>query len=264
MIHTLRDDYDSIISLGGCCNVAAQLRHRGLRACSFPLDWTLMNDDRPIRWLPSAFRTRFRDFCLHENAFEFEPPQNEYGVVKRHVEDRASGYRLIHQFHSPLGDAKSFERERAVLVRRIDRLYDCVSRAKNVLFALSTLFPYDIRLAEDILASIGEAFPSVSAEMVAMQFSAGRNSERDLCGGRLHIATFERPVNIVYDNQLTAPEWCWMDRLSLTGQATPAELRKRRLLVKWKYKLWMWLGRSLEAGRAGCANMRFYRFSRYQ
>lgn len=259
-----RGDYDFVISLGGSCNVSSQLRHRGLRTCSFPLDWTLMVDERPVRYLPAAFRTRFGEFCLHGNVFEYEPPAVEFGVVKRRVEDRATGFRFIHQFHAPVEDEAAFARERSVLSRRIDRLYESVARADNVLFVLSTVFPYDVSLAEDILSAAEEAFPSTNIELAAMQFSAERQSAADLCGGRLHVATYQRPVNIVYDNQLTAPEWSWMDQLSITGLPTPRELRKKRLATKWKYKLWMWLGRSLEAERAGCANMRFYKFSRYQ
>lgn len=64
MNKTIRQEYDCIISSGGCCNAANQLKLRGLRPVSFPFDWPLTRDDRPIRYLPKGLRNRFRDFIV--------------------------------------------------------------------------------------------------------------------------------------------------------------------------------------------------------
>lgn len=260
---TNSSEYDLIVSLGGSCSVSMQLRHRGKRLCSFPLDWTLMIDERPVHYLSGAFRNKFADYCLRENLREFEPPMEEYGRMSHRVEDSVSGFRLIHQFHASLDDEAAFARERAVIDKRIDRLYRMVSRSKRVLFALETLFTFEDKLAEDILDALQESFPGVEIEMYVMQFSSPDCRRTVLRDGKLIINRYERQKNIVYDNQFTAPEWSWMDNLVLTGVPTAEQLRKMNLWVKLRYKLWMWLGKSLNEDGAGCANMRFRHFPRY-
>ena len=257
MVKPNRKEYDYIISLGGSCNVATQLKHRGLRKCSFPLDWTLMADEKPLRWLLNGIRSQFGDFCLRRNMNAFEPPAEEYGIKKQRLQDAVTGFRFIHHFSADPGDKDVFEKERSVILRRIARFYARINASKHVLFVLGTVFPYDFSLSEELYKTLVDTFPQVDVELICIQFSASTCSDVDLLGGKLHIMTCERPVNIVYDNQLTAPEWCWMDQLSLTGYPSAVEMRRKNILIKWKYKLWMWLGKSLHSQGAGCANMRF-------
>lgn len=258
------EEYDMIVSLGGSCSTASQLRHRGKRPFSLPLDWTLMPDDRPIRSLPGLFRTRFKDFCLTENLSEFESPGNEYGTKKYHLEDSLTGYRFIHHFTVLPDDRENFEKQRAVIMRRVDRLYGRMASAKSALFALNTAFTYDPELLLPVHESLKAVFPGVDVDIVAMQFSADRNRMVELANGKIKVDFIQRHLDIVYDNQLTAPEWRWMDQVSITGVPPPKEFRKRHLCVKWAYKLWRTLGKYLENRGAGCANMRFYKFRGYR
>lgn len=260
MMKTNRDEYDVIVSLGGSCSTAAQLRHRGKRPYSLPLDWTLMSDDRPIRALPELFRTRFRDFCRRENMTEFEKMGDEYGVRKYHLEDNRTGYRIIHHFTVLPTDEIGYDAQRDILMRRVERLYSRIEGARNVLFAINTAFPYDPILLEPVLKALNETLPGRDIDIVAMQFAAGKSGLQNLQGGKIRVMFIERPLDIVYDNWLTAPEWNWMDRVRISGLPLPEETRKRKLLVKWAYKLWRTLGKHLENKGAGCANMRFYRF----
>ena len=263
MLKTNREEYDMIASLGGSCSTAAQLKHRGKRPYSLPLDWTLMSDDRPIRALPELFRTRFRDFCRRENMAEFEQKGDEYGIRKYHLEDSLTGYRLIHHFTVLPTDEMGYDAQRDILMRRVDRLYSRMEASRNALFAINTAFPYDPALLEPVLQALNEVFPGIDIDIVAMQFAADRCGIRELHGGKIRVMLIERPLDIVYDNQLTAPEWSWMDVVRISGVLLPEEKRKRKLLVKWAYKLWRTLGKHLESRGAGCANMRFYRFRHY-
>lgn len=258
--------YDFVASLGGNCSVASQLKHRGKRAFSLPLDWTLMCDERPVLWLPDGLRTHFNGFCLRENLIQYEPPIMEKGLRTYHYLDQATGFRFIHHFHDPVEDDAAYRKVKAVMDRRIDRFYKCASEAARSLFILETAFPYDAGRAKDIYHALRETFPGKEREidLVIMQFRAGRCFEDILEDGHLLFAQYERPINIVYDNQFTAPEWMWMDALRVSGLPLPEERRKRSLLVKWKYKIWATLGKSLEADGAGCANMRFRSFERYE
>lgn len=256
MITLKKKQYDYIISLGGCCDVANQLKHRGLRPCAFPLDWTLMVDEKPLRYLPEGIRTRFKCLCVRKNMVEFQLPSREYGVERHKFEDRATGFRFIHHFSCPVEDVDAFEKTRQILQRRIERFFDTVSGSKNVLFVLSTVFPYEDELVKDIYMALAETFSETKIALVAIQFSAAECKSYTMLDGSVCIKKCERPRDDRYDTQFTAPEWKWMDDLSLADRLSPANIR-RKTIVKLKYKLWKWLGKSLERAGAGCVCMRF-------
>ena len=258
MIKLNRNKYDYIISLGGCCDVANQLKHRGLRPCAFPLDWTYMIDERPIQYLPEGFRSRFKCFCLRENMHEFDSPSREYGVERRRLEDLVSGFLFFfHHFNSTPDDVEAFGKARRILQKRLDRLFDVVSKSQNVLFVLSTVFTYDAELLKDLYSALAETFPDTDIELVSMQFSSKECRSFVMLDGKIHVETYERCRCDRYDTKLTAAEWKWMDGLSLHGWRSSAEVLKNNRIVRLKYKLWKWLGKSLERSGAACVSMRF-------
>ena len=71
--------YDMIVSLGGNCYVAVQLRHRGMRPYSLPLDWTYIKGAEYVAKLPELIRTKFADFCIYENMKDIGEPGMEAG-----------------------------------------------------------------------------------------------------------------------------------------------------------------------------------------
>ena len=251
------EEYDLIVSLGGNCSVAQQARHRGLRNCSLPLDWAFMPDEKPLRILPDLLATRFEQFCRYENMEEIASPPEERGHIKCKLKDRYSGYHLIYNFTAPFSDRTIYERDLAVLRRRVDRMYDLAGNAKKVLFAITTVFEFDTALLEPIYTALLKTFPGVSIKLVVMQFSSGTCEEFDLMDGKIHVTKLERAWNHVYDTQLTAPDWSWLDCLSISGTQDPIAKRKRDWKIKYAYKLWMKLGKYLERNNTACSNMRF-------
>ena len=131
MVKPNRKEYDYIISLGGSCNVATQLRHRGLRKCSFPLDWTLMADEKPIRWLLQGICSRFEGFCWRENMFAFESPAEEYGKIKQRLQDEVSGFRFIHHFSASPDNEILFNKERSVIQLFFLMILHCLKNCIN-------------------------------------------------------------------------------------------------------------------------------------
>ena len=260
MLQTKRKDYDLIVSLGGSCNVASQLKFRGLRRVSLPLDWTGMFSEKPLLRLPDIIRTRFEGFCRYENMRDRGEPRIEHGKPTYSFDDEATGFRFMHSFHAPLEDRAAFDRERSVLAKRIERFYDMIGASRHVLFVLTTFFAFDVKLAEDILAAIREVFPSVDSEMVVVQFKAPGHDSFDTCAGDIHVETYPRPVDTIYDNLLTSVEWNWMDELALSGELPPG--RWRRLLVKWKYKAWKALSKSLLKDGVARGQMWYYQIER--
>lgn len=260
MIKTNRTDYDLIISLGGNCSVAQQVRHRGMRICSLPLDWLFMPDEKPLKMLCRLLVSRFDGFCRYENMVLLDPPFEEYGEFRCKLMDTYSGYRIPHHFTAPFSDRANYDRKLAVLKRRIERMYGLASKAKHLLFGLSTVFKFAPELLTDVHNALSAAFPQAEIEIVNLQFGAETCEEFDFMDGKVHIARYEREWDDVYDTQLTAPEWRWLDRLSLTGRPSPDCLRRRNLKLKWMFKLWFALGKYLERHNVACANMRFNRW----
>ena len=255
VIKTNHDEYDQIISLGGNCNVAYQLMHRGKRVCAFPLDWTFMDDDRPIRKLPELIATRFKNFCRLEHLRELPEKLYDRMGTRCNILDEESGFRLVHHFMPPF--AENYDNANRVMRRRIDRFYAEVSKAKRVLFVLATKFTFDQALVGDIYEALHNRFADTEIEVLCIQFGADGNSTTDLRGGQVHVVRFERQMNFIYDNQLTAPEWCFMDRLQLTGRPPVDKMRRKNLGLKLAYKLWKYLGKYLELHGTGCMNVRF-------
>lgn len=255
--------YDLIVSLGGNCSAAGQLKHRGLRRCSLPLDWTWMADDKPVRMLPSLLESRFANFLQWENICHGEKPRKEIGKLVFDVTDMYSGFSFTHHFYGKRFDRALFNKGRQTIQRRIDRLYKELDKPATVLFVLETAFGYEDRLADDIFATLEKTFPECDIYFVVMEFSADECSEAWSHNDRMVISKYHRPLNVVYDNQFTGHEWCWMDSLTMKGIDRPEAVRKHNLLVKYVFKLWWKMGKWLASKGAGVANMRFRDFGDY-
>lgn len=247
----MKNEYDLIVSLGGNCYVAKQLQHRGMRPFSLALDWTLMTDSSCITKLANLFRTHFCDFCLYENISEQGKPDLEGSHWTYKFLDNKTGFAFGHHFHSPLSDRVGFDRDRSVIQRRIDRIYEKVSAVKNVLFILETAFPYDAQLLKGLYDALRDVFPGVAIDLYAIQFRAQEEIDRKLTDN-IELSTYQRKVDMVDDVYGTSYEWHFLDGIRLAGVMKPTEKRRKSRIVKWKYSLWKALGKSLHKEGAGC------------
>ena len=250
----MKKEYDLIVSLGGNCYVAKQLQHRGMRPFSLALDWTAMKDVEPVQKLPSLIRNRFDGFCRYENMMEYAPPDRSGKNINYMLQDRATGFLFVHHFHEPLSNREAFNSSRAIIEKRIKRLYYKVSSAKSVLFVLETYFAYDQRLLLDIYLSLKEAFPTTEIDLYAIQFNADKAQHAKL-SDNVEIDAYQRRVDLCNDVYGTSYEWSFLDGIRITGLPKPTERRSRSHIVKFKYKLWKMLGKSLYKEGAGCISL---------
>ena len=248
--------YDAIISLGGNCGAASQLRMRGLRPCSLPFDWTYMTGPETIEWLCRGFENGFADFCLRENL---EPlAKDASGLAPYKYHDRASGYNFIHHFWTPADTDANHRVTYDIMRRRISRLGKIMKAGSSFLFILATNFEYDPALAVRLLETIRKLHPGKTIDMRVMQ----------------HCATFENPLVMSerwpeglpfeggryarrifnYDYNHTDSEWDFLDGLSLTGMPRPKRLG---LLDRIKYKLWKRFSKYFRDNGYACAGLRF-------
>lgn len=250
----MEKSYDIIVSLGGNCFVAVQLRHRGMRQYSLPLDWTYIKGPEYIAKLPDLIRTKFADFCIYENMKDIGEPEMEAGKPTYKFEDTLMGFGFVHQFHAPLTDKEGFAVDRAIIQKRIDRMYKNVSQSKRVLFVLETSFTFDEAIIRPIYEALKNTFANTEVDLRVMQFGGKKFIDVDL-DAHVHFTRHIRASSVESDVYSTAVEWNWLNQLRITGRPKALEVRKRNLLVKWKYSIWKVLGKSLQKDGAGCVNL---------
>lgn len=158
--------YDIVVSLGGNCSVAANLKQRGMRHFSLPFDWVFMEDARPVHYLIQGFPNRFRDFFVRENL-ERIPGNLHHPII---VADKLTGYRFPnHFFHDPILE-EDYTRVQSKLQRRIDRLYTLTQAADRALFILTIAFPISDETIIDLQKAIAKTFPTTSVDLRVMKF----------------------------------------------------------------------------------------------
>lgn len=235
--------YDLVCSLGANCSVAHQLRKRFMRSVSLPFDWLLINDSQTVAYLADAFRNRFADFMLMDNLVELKPGDPLYVEVPNssHVPyyDKRSGYRFLHLFDGVIeASPRYYQDAYAVMRRRIDRLYQLLSRG-DALLILAT----EVKIRDDHLMalyeSLSEVFPQTHISIRLMQFASESSQEGDapvqICNN-VERFDYARKMNY-YDFFQTNWEWHFLDDVQV-----PYSVKKAHRL---QYKIWKYLGKKL-------------------
>lgn len=252
----MKKEYDSIISLGGFCGAASQLRARGLRPCSYPLDWVYMEGAQSVEWLVSAFATGFSDFARRENLVPLER-EGVGGLAPFKYKDVKSGYCFIHHFWEPIEDDAGYEMFVNTLNRRIKRMMSCFSPGKSVLMVLATPFSFDGSIAEKLLFAVRKMFPETEIDLHVMQFRAMFDSpyvesERWPDGSPFSGGRYRRASG-VYDHRHTSAEWAFLDGIALKGRTIP----KPHGFTKLVMKLWKRFSKRLRNEGYGVLGVRF-------
>lgn len=127
---------DLIVSLGGDCIAASQIKVRGLRPFSLPFDWCSSDGASAIEKLAEQFATGFSGFAREENL-EVIPG------VRFGYKDTMTGYSFIHYFKAELSQPGEFKRFDTVLQRRLARLRKAIELSDSVLFLVSRTWKID-------------------------------------------------------------------------------------------------------------------------
>ena len=122
--------YDLIVSLGGSCAEANQLKVRGLRLVSLPFDWIFTKDPAFLGRLAVCFKEDFVNWMKPENLMEVDSGERNPKAAKYQYRDTYTGYCFIHDF---LGPKEEYgEKVRNKYRRRIERLYERLHQAKII------------------------------------------------------------------------------------------------------------------------------------
>jgi len=122
--------YDIILSLGGSCAVANQLKERGLRLASYPFDWIFTKEPTSLERLADCFREDFVNWPKLENLVEIDEDERNSHAAKYQYRDAYTGFRFIHDFTEPKERCAEVVREK--YLRRIERLCLRLKEAKRI------------------------------------------------------------------------------------------------------------------------------------
>ena len=203
--------YDFVVSLGGNCSAAHNLRFRGMRYCAYPFDWVAMSSGKCVAYLAQGFRNGFRDFMLEENC-KLVPGNAAHRIV---VKDVATGFLFPNHFTREDFHAE-FPTVAAKMRRRLDRLMNDLARAKAVMLILAAELPFDADDLRALEAAIRESFPGLKAVIRVMRFGAESDSVERL-SECLEIYSYRRPRND-YDFYKTNFEWAFLDDVRMFPQ----------------------------------------------
>jgi len=166
----LDSSYDFVASIGYDCHCATMLRKLGLRSCSSPLDWLT---SAPLETRLRLIETHFAGFLEKGNMRRLEKGPNAPGKGNDHYEDAATGLRFFHDFRESLSFDESYEQVRAKYMRRINRLYDNVAKAKRTLFVWCELaHPLSEEARAQAEGRLRAAFPGRDVRLLAVRSDA--------------------------------------------------------------------------------------------
>ena len=119
--------YDIIIPIGSVCKTSQNLRDLKKQNESLPFDWIFVAD---LDMIYTALETHFADFLKLENM-EYKCKESEQTDI---YFDRATGIGFWHDFPHNVPIEKSFDTIKKKYNRRIERLFNEIGQAKDILF----------------------------------------------------------------------------------------------------------------------------------
>ena len=226
---------DFCFSLGGSCSSAIQLKRRGLRAASLPFDWVLQGREDVFAAALEVVRNGGEGWLAFENLERLAKCHAGAGLGKFQYRDRATGFEFLHDFHCDVlaeENRRFYDDVVEVYRRRFARLTDWLSSAETVLLVLDS----DSKFSTDDLLKLKSgweaAFPSVRFSLFAVLF--GQEAEEVAEAEDLTVRRVWRRKHR-YDNDETAPEWDFLDEVSLSGrfkgEGAPAGTTRRMPLL---------------------------------
>lgn len=217
--------YDLVASLGANCSAAHNLRYRGMRPYSLPLDWVYIEDDKPMKWLVDAFETKFADFFQYENL-KLLPPTSEHDVI---YQDSVSGFIFPNHFQTHMQNKKDYDIVADKMRRRVCRLFEKINSASNVLFIVAASRKLDL---DNIVAQknkLESLYPNKQFDFEVMMFDSG--SDTDECLPGVHVRTFARKMNL-YDFNKTNYEWAFLDDIKIRDKKRACTLLSVKILKR--------------------------------
>lgn len=209
---------DFIMSLGGNCAAAHNLRYRNMRLFSLPLDWCYSLDNKPIWKLSELFRCDFENFAKKENLklLPIKESKNNAHQDKIQYYDVYTGYRFVNHFEKSIEEG-SYPFFAKKMEKRIKRLYRLIKKSNNVLFIYSADFKIDLEAFQTLSKTLSDMYPDKNFEFELLQFNSKiESSTTDEINyyENITLRKFKRKYNL-YDYLKTNYEWSFLDDIEI-------------------------------------------------
>lgn len=227
-------EYDFCMSLGGSCAPAMQLKQRGLRLASMPFDWIRGRGNVPfVERIASLVETHFEGWCAYENLIpmpeELDRPKASDPLEVR-AWDKAQEIGFYHDFRFDIfgkGGREYYEGIAARYRRRIDRLYDVISRAERILaIIVGPDEPIPREAVRRLKTRLDAVHPGTEFVVVALNFNAPVDAEEGRLDEGLLIRDFVRELH-AYDFMRTTIAWDFLEDVRLSGKISAMKDEKR-------------------------------------
>ena len=215
--------YDIILSLGGSCAVANQLKCRGLRLASYPFDWIFTKEPLSLERLSECFRDGFVNWMKPENLVDIGVVERNLHAAKYQYRDTYTGFRFIHDFIEK--KEKCIKQVRQKYLRRIERMYSRLRCAKRI----ALCFDADFKGSEVPLISIRELIlekfgADKEVDCYLVEFKAPQHEI--VQNGPLTIYRFTHSKHdYIFGNQVSF-EFAYMDDFSISDMFKSEERGK--------------------------------------
>lgn len=213
--------YDLVVSLGGNCSAAHNLRFRGLRPVSLPFDWCYLVDAQPIRFWIDEVARGFPNLLKKEHLREILPGDKEFAPahsdVKQYV-DTGSGYRFVNHFHRTIDEPGEYDTVFEMIHKRANRLVSAFERGGSFLLVLATPVDVPIELLKRLVETCSERFGNSHFDLRYCHFEQGHDTEQNL-GGGIIVQNVGRRMND-YDFLKTNWEWHFLDNIAVRTKRT--------------------------------------------
>lgn len=202
--------FDYIISLGGNCAAASQLKQRNLRSAAMPFDYFFLRDIDDLKSFINALKNDFAGCFEKDKMIELTGEKRGTSDLYQY-QDTVSGFNIIHLFHRPIHEKGVYEESKKIINRRLERFFNICKNNSELCFIMSINFEVDNELIFSLRDILIEKFGN-KINLIFMIFSAKSNEKQNF--DNLAILRYCRPNNI-YDYSKTNFEWEFLDAFIL-------------------------------------------------
>ena len=233
-MHTENKKYDLIISLGGNCAAAHNLRYRNLRPFSLPFDWVFIEDDTPISYLSEGVKDGFRNLCLFENLVEI----TDENLIGKHgkflpYKDMYTGFNFVNHFDQKLINKNVYLPVYNKIRMRVSRLLNAFEKGSDFLFILSAKVPVSFDVIKKLSDVLKSKYPDKNFEFEILLFDSQKDEVQ--INENIKFNYIKRSLNL-YDFHHTNFEWNFLDNVALKRKNN--NIKKISLkLFKNRYKI---------------------------
>lgn len=157
--------YDVAIPLGNFCSASFHLRHNNLQLESYPFDWVGFDN---VTIPATLVANGFKNYFIAEQLKRVEGENGNHLPYTQYPEH----YLFYHCVEKDLPFDEACKKAKAMFERRIQRVYEYVESAKNVLFMNTSNEPVLEKDAVEAQKILQKRFPGKNIDVIVVDMKA--------------------------------------------------------------------------------------------